>query len=237
MMEPPFTPGLYRVTFDRIGRDRPGPLLAPAGTGPDLADAVYRYADPHIGSSDLEVDVKFDGGGFLTVGGMRDAGTFRWELIRAPKRIQLRRTKGWRMPAGAVSVARPTRWGNPFRWHHPTMGLVHEPGIGGDRPWDYEGRISRAGNRHDFHFGGGRVVEAHVRWATRAELVELFRLALVREPTAGMRMAYPSGSFVKVTVEEVRRDLAGRDLACWCPDGQPCHADVLLGIANSEAPS
>jgi hypothetical protein len=30
----------------------------------------------------------------------------------------------------------------------------------------------------------------------------------------------------------LRRDLAGHDLACWCPLDQPCHADVLLEIAN-----
>ena len=30
-------------------------------------------------------------------------------------RIQLRRTKGWRMPENTVVVARPTKWGNPFR--------------------------------------------------------------------------------------------------------------------------
>ena len=30
----------------------------------------------------------------------------------------------------------------------------------------------------------------------------------------------------------LRRELAGRDLACWCPLGQPCHADVLLELAN-----
>jgi len=30
-------------------------------------------------------------------------------------RLQRRRTKGWRMPEGAVYVGRPTRWGNPFR--------------------------------------------------------------------------------------------------------------------------
>lgn len=29
--------------------------------------------------------------------------------------------------------------------------------------------------------------------------------------------------------------LAGRDLMCWCPIGQPCHADVLLELANEEA--
>lgn len=31
-------------------------------------------------------------------------------------------------------------------------------------------------------------------------------------------------------------DLKGKDLACWCRKGQPCHADVLLELANSEEP-
>ena len=35
----------------------------------------------------------------------------------------------------------------------------------------------------------------------------------------------------------LRRDLAGRDLACWCNLDQPCHADVLLEVANSESDS
>lgn len=34
----------------------------------------------------------------------------------------------------------------------------------------------------------------------------------------------------------VRRELAGRDLVCWCPLDAPCHADVLLRIANAEPP-
>jgi hypothetical protein len=29
-----------------------------------------------------------------------------------------------------------------------------------------------------------------------------------------------------------RSDLRGRDLACWCPLDQPCHADVLIELAN-----
>ena len=32
--------------------------------------------------------------------------------------------------------------------------------------------------------------------------------------------------------DRVRAELAGRDLACWCPLDQPCHADVLLELAN-----
>lgn len=33
-----------------------------------------------------------------------------------PKRIQRKRTRGWRMPEGAVYVGRPSNWGNPFDW-------------------------------------------------------------------------------------------------------------------------
>lgn len=32
---------------------------------------------------------------------------------------------------------------------------------------------------------------------------------------------------------DVRRALAGKDLACWCPLEAPCHADVLLRWANT----
>ena len=30
-------------------------------------------------------------------------------------------------------------------------------------------------------------------------------------------------------------DLRGKNLACWCPLDQPCHADVLLELANAPA--
>jgi len=31
-----------------------------------------------------------------------------------PKRIQRSRAKGWKMPANAIYVGRPTVWGNPY---------------------------------------------------------------------------------------------------------------------------
>lgn len=34
------------------------------------------------------------------------------------------------------------------------------------------------------------------------------------------------------SVVEIRAELAGKDLACWCLLDQPCHADVLLELAN-----
>lgn len=30
-----------------------------------------------------------------------------------------------------------------------------------------------------------------------------------------------------------RDELAGKDLACWCAEGTPCHADALLAVANA----
>jgi hypothetical protein len=35
-------------------------------------------------------------------------------------------------------------------------------------------------------------------------------------------------------VAEIKADLRGKDLACWCPPDEPCHADVLLEIANDQ---
>ena len=34
--------------------------------------------------------------------------------------------------------------------------------------------------------------------------------------------------------DRVRDELRGKNLACWCGAGMPCHADVRLEIANAE---
>ena len=31
-------------------------------------------------------------------------------------------------------------------------------------------------------------------------------------------------------------ELRGRDLLCWCPMGEPCHADVLIDVSNRDEP-
>ncbi|MDR5172975.1 DUF4326 domain-containing protein [Methylobacillus flagellatus] len=45
----------------------------------------------------------------------------------------------------------------------------------------------------------------------------------------GRPSSYPSNA-------EIRRSLGGKNLACWCPLDQRCHADVLLEIANAKEP-
>ena len=96
-----------------------------------------------------------------------------------PRRIQRKRTKGWRMPPNAIYVGRPTRYGNP--------------NIVGDL------------------FNGGNM--------SAADAVSQFRSQLI-------------GHRLQFGLNEIHRVLAGHDLACWCPLDQPCHADVLLELAN-----
>ncbi|MBP2522238.1 DUF4326 domain-containing protein [Rhodococcus sp. PvP104] len=52
-----------------------------------------------------------------------------------------------------------------------------------------------------------------------AGVVQMFRFNAMGDHNAEARKA-------------IRAELAGKDLACWCPLDQPCHADVLLEIAN-----
>lgn len=55
--------------------------------------------------------------------------------MSAPKRIPRRRTKGWRMPKGAVYVGRPTKWGNPF-----TEADFPSEAITDGVPWEFQWR-------------------------------------------------------------------------------------------------
>ena len=53
-----------------------------------------------------------------------------WEDREMPKRIQRKRTKGWRMPSNTICVDRSTRWGNPFKAgvhydHQHAVDLFH----------------------------------------------------------------------------------------------------------------
>lgn len=45
-------------------------------------------------------------------------------------------------------------------------------------------------------------------------------------------IAAPSGA-EPPSSEPLREALGGRNLACWCPIDGPCHADLLLAMANT----
>ena len=99
-----------------------------------------------------------------------------------PKRIQLGRRKGWRMPQNTVKVDRSTVWGNPFR---VAPGFPARLAVRAFRTWLADDATDLCPSRR--------------------------KVILGRLP-----------------------ELKGRDLACWCAEGEPCHADVLLELANAE---
>lgn len=93
------------------------------------------------------------------------------------------------MPPNTVSVARPTKWGNPWK---------------PEQYWDagYSGSLAVA-LKH--------CVDAHREW-------------MLGETHWG----HGCDLRPRPDVSELR----GKNLACWCKRGEPCHADVLLELAN-----
>ena len=122
-----------------------------------------------------------------------------------PDRIQLKRKRGWRLPEGAVSVGRPTKWGNPF-----TAAGAIETGFARTREQGREVAVEfyrrwilfEDAADSDIYTTATRTGEYDRRW--------------VRDHLAGLR----------------GRTLA---CWCPLPaDGEPdiCHARVLLDLAN-----
>ena len=70
-------------------------------------------------------------------------------------------------------------------------------------------------------------------WQTlgRAQAVQL-HAAWINDP-ASAPVVCGKVTYRPATPAEIRADLAGKDIGCNCPeDGQPCHGDTLLRIAN-----
>ncbi len=76
----------------------------------------------------------------------------------------------------------------------------------------YVGRPSRWGNVYKIGRDG-----------TRAGVLQLYREWLWFSDNGAFR-------------QKVKEQLRGKDLVCWCAPG-PCHADVLLEVANESRPT
>lgn len=124
-----------------------------------------------------------------------------------PQRVQLRRAKGWRKPEGAVVVSRPSRWGNPF-----TVMNGHRQGW---LVWDDRDRLGLAPG---YTTSAGFIASFRTRAEAQADAVKRYR--------KWIRSAAGRGA-------DLVPLLQGRDLCCWCRPEWPCHADVLLEIANA----
>lgn len=71
-------------------------------------------------------------------------------------------------------------------------------------------------------------------YPTRQEQVRRFRAAVIGFESNGVWCGPDAHneSYIGRIVATVAIELRGKNLACWCPLDQPCHADVLLELAN-----
>lgn len=131
-----------------------------------------------------------------------------------PRRIQMSRQVPWRADnPDAVVVSRPSKWGNPIR--------ITREKIDGRWMWRVAGSpLDRNGGPAYADLGTARHFAA-----------QNFKWDLLNGRYGS---SYPS-------IDQIRAELAGRDLACWCPISYhrngtyawgDCHADVLLEIAD-----
>ena len=121
-----------------------------------------------------------------------------------PKRIQRRRTRGWKMPKGAVYVGRPTKWGNPMR-----VGMYRD--------------FTRADAVEHFkRWVNGQEALNATEWGNGygAELKEAIRREL-------------RGKSLACWCHLCERHKDGKPLGIECSACDPCHADIELEIANS----
>lgn len=155
-------------------------------------------------------------------------------MPRDPRRIQRRRTKGWRMPEGAVYVGRAGvgsgQWGNPF----------------------YAGGWFKRGDANSRYLGPFRMMfTQRAIWQPGDEQKALREgFALIADAAQAVEWyRWYATAWSAQMQTRCRHELRGHDLACLCGlcpahrDGRPlgikcdacapCHADVLLEIANA----
>ena len=112
-----------------------------------------------------------------------------------------------------IQLRRTKGWRKP-----PNTVVVSRPTAWGN-PWRAGGLINDMmaadwGDDADSWFGrkAGEIVK------DAAEAVALYRMWIADCEARGVPFCFPA--------------LRGKNLACWCPLDQPCHADVLLELAN-----
>lgn len=124
-----------------------------------------------------------------------------------PVRIQLSRKRGFNLQAYSLALngLPAVNVARPSKWGNPFV--VHHPNgpPGLRQPMSAEAAVSS------------------------------FRHLLKKERGwFPVPLPWPQGKIPSqfTTVDDVRQELAGHNLACWC-SCSPCHADVLLKIANA----
>lgn len=135
-----------------------------------------------------------------------------------PSRVQMSRAKGARMPMHAVRVDRATIYGNPWRTGSP--GWLMIPAECG-APFCLE-RLT-----FERALSAAEAVDAYRKWLADGTVLMPPGVPALTADRA-MRAMRARRDLIRSTLPT----LHGRQLACWCPPGEICHADILMEIIN-----
>ncbi|GAA5198676.1 DUF4326 domain-containing protein [Microbacterium jejuense] len=125
-----------------------------------------------------------------------------------PERFQLKRSRDWRMPEGALKASRGTHLGNPFRVYE------HCKGPAGD--WGVEDT-----GRFNLSIAHGWTRLGAIRFA-----IDCYRQEFDK--------VYPPDSTAR---KILAARLANTELiGCWCAPADPCHVDYLIEVAGEADP-
>jgi hypothetical protein len=138
--------------------------------------------------------------------------------MSAPVRIQRKRTKGWKMPENTISVTRPGPWGNPFNFKSA------------DNCWN----ALALGCRGDIKGRQEAAVKAFRQWVCdpRGRIAEMEFGVILEGRGTKIQIGPRAKAGPAPSLADIQTHLRGKNLACFCALDQPCHADVLLEIAN-----
>lgn len=104
---------------------------------------------------------------------------------------------------------------HPWRAEHPDAVIVARSGAWGNQ----------------FHVGGHYVridgIPTPTKFPARHPDAQM-----IPDRTAAVSLFREYLDATEIVRTTAARVLRGVDLACWCPLDQPCHADVLLELAN-----
>lgn len=123
------------------------------------------------------------------------------------KRVQRKRTKGYKLPTNTVSVCRPTKWGNPMMIEGDTIFID-------------------AGYRRKI-LGKWVILKEN---ANIDDMLNLYEKIVRGDKFNNLDLQYWSNKFKIYDLNELK----GKNLACFCPLNKKCHADILIKIIDKK---
>ena len=125
--------------------------------------------------------------------------------MTAPVRLRLSRAKGFDLQSHSLAVngLPAVNCARPGKWGNPFA--CHHPGSSLEKAMDAKLAVQSFRS----------LIEKQGAWSP-------------------IPLPWPKGKIPAhwTTLADVQRELRGKNVACWCALDAPCHADVLLELAN-----